>query len=288
MRRSNINAGVAQDADSAVLIFSSVLCSIDGSPADEEAARQAAILAGPGGKLEFLATTREWGYGANSRVTLGFPHARKALHSARAIARELGVEPHLRTVEAGSRVEALMAATNGHGLVVVGDDGATRAQGIFHGATSSTLVHRSEGPVLIARRPPQGTRFPNPVLLADDGSQSAREAARIATRLAARDGSTIELISPRDIDRDRASVLATDAAAIYIAGGAEPVRVRETGRVADAIVSAAARQRVSLVVIGSRGLQGLPALASVSERVATRAPCSVLVAKQTAESSVAT
>lgn len=35
----------------------------------------------------------------------------------------------------------------------------------------------------------------------------------------------------------------------------------------------------SLIVLGSRGLHGIRALGSVSERVAHRAPCSVLVVR---------
>jgi nucleotide-binding universal stress UspA family protein len=41
----------------------------------------------------------------------------------------------------------------------------------------------------------------------------------------------------------------------------------------------AAELRAGLVVMGSRGLGGVKALGSVSERVAQRAPCSVLVVR---------
>jgi nucleotide-binding universal stress UspA family protein len=43
------------------------------------------------------------------------------------------------------------------------------------------------------------------------------------------------------------------------------------------IVETAAREDASLVVIGSRRLEGVRALGSVSERVVHDAPCSVLV-----------
>jgi nucleotide-binding universal stress UspA family protein len=42
----------------------------------------------------------------------------------------------------------------------------------------------------------------------------------------------------------------------------------------------AAADNADLVVLGSRGLHGLPALGSVSERVAHRATCSVLVVRE--------
>jgi nucleotide-binding universal stress UspA family protein len=48
-------------------------------------------------------------------------------------------------------------------------------------------------------------------------------------------------------------------------------------------VKTAANERVTLVAVGSRGLTGVRALGSVSERVAHQAPCSVLVARASGE-----
>jgi nucleotide-binding universal stress UspA family protein len=59
----------------------------------------------------------------------------------------------------------------------------------------------------------------------------------------------------------------------------EPTVIRAPGHPADVILDTAAREGVSLVVLGSRGLSGVRALGSVSERVAHRARCSVLVAR---------
>jgi nucleotide-binding universal stress UspA family protein len=44
----------------------------------------------------------------------------------------------------------------------------------------------------------------------------------------------------------------------------------------------AAARDADLVIVGSRGLRGLRALGSVSERLGHRAPCSVLVVKPSA------
>ena len=67
--------------------------------------------------------------------------------------------------------------------------------------------------------------------------------------------------------------------------GIDPARVRSRApfaevvdeRPVDALVAAAAD--ADLLVVGSRGLHGLRALGSVSERVAHRAGCSVLVVR---------
>ena len=47
----------------------------------------------------------------------------------------------------------------------------------------------------------------------------------------------------------------------------------------EAIVQAAEREHASLIITGSRGLAGIAALKSVSERIAHTAPCSVLVVR---------
>ena len=61
--------------------------------------------------------------------------------------------------------------------------------------------------------------------------------------------------------------------------GNEPwIEVRQ-GSTAHEIERFAFACRASLVVVGSRGLGGVRALGSVSERVAHRAPCSVLIVR---------
>jgi nucleotide-binding universal stress UspA family protein len=50
--------------------------------------------------------------------------------------------------------------------------------------------------------------------------------------------------------------------------GSEPIVLRASGHADERILEAAARKSVSLVAVGSRGLTGVRALGSVSERVA--------------------
>jgi nucleotide-binding universal stress UspA family protein len=70
-----------------------------------------------------------------------------------------------------------------------------------------------------------------------------------------------------------------EAAELRRMTGAEPVPLTETGPAHERIVAAARSQRASLVVLGSRGLRGIRALGSVSERVVHEAQCSVLIAR---------
>ena len=75
--------------------------------------------------------------------------------------------------------------------------------------------------------------------------------------------------------------IAVDAVDLTAALGREPTVLRASGRADERILDAAASERVALVSVGSRGLSGARAMGSVSERVAHRAPCSVLVARPT-------
>ena len=59
-----------------------------------------------------------------------------------------------------------------------------------------------------------------------------------------------------------------------------PALIRESGHAADRILTVADGKAVSLITLGSRGLTGVRALGSVSERVAHHAHCSVLVARR--------
>jgi nucleotide-binding universal stress UspA family protein len=71
--------------------------------------------------------------------------------------------------------------------------------------------------------------------------------------------------------------LAEEAAAVLAATGSEPVILDEYGSPHRAVAAAAAELGTTLVVCGSRGLHGIAALRSTSERIAHAAPCSVLV-----------
>lgn len=99
-----------------------------------------------------------------------------------------------------------------------------------------------------------------------DGSQQSLQAAETATALAERFGANLRSLA---------------------AEGGQPLDI-EGLRAIDELewdhrqaVSAlvAASKKADLVIVGGRGLSGVRALASVSERVAHRAQCSVLVVR---------
>ena len=120
--------------------------------------------------------------------------------------------------------------------------------------------------MLLAR--PRGGELwkPRRILVGIDGSEQSLVALATADELAERLGSAVTVLAatggkPMEPDRDWAERVGT-----WTPGS--PV-----GALLDQSIHA------DLVVVGSRGLHGLSALGSVSERVAHRASCSVLVVR---------
>jgi len=259
--------------------FASIICGVDGSRPSLEAARQAALLAGDGATLAYVAVSWEQGVGATAVATLSHRHAHDCLHRVRDEARELGVEPSLVDDSAENPARRLPELAAGQDLLVVGISGHSRAGGIMVGSVASAALHRSPIPVLVARRSPEDVEFPARIALATDGTPTSDAAAELTARLAARHGASVAIVGAREGEAPFRHGLAEHAAQIRAATGAEPVDLLPSGLPHSAVATAARDFGASLVVTGSRGLTGVAAVRSVSERIAHAAPCSVLVVR---------
>jgi nucleotide-binding universal stress UspA family protein len=145
------------------------------------------------------------------------------------------------------------------------------------GSTATQVAHRAECPLLVARRTIDGNEFPQSLLLATDGSPGSWAAARIATRLSQAYGSELRLIYvPDGTHPEHYREFFKHQTEIEEATGSSPTMVENPGHVAERIDEAARAAQSSLIVIGRRGVAGLKALGSVSERVVHRSSCSVL------------
>lgn len=256
--------------------FTRIVCGIDGSRSAHEAARQAAALVAPGGVLEFIAVADEWGAGLRAAAVLSKTRAKRALDE---IARELrgcGAHVETRTVYGRPPYEVLLRESSDSDLLVVARHSRSRFGGIAMGSTAGNLAHRAHVPVLIAVPPPHGVPFPERILVAADGPGHPERAVRLAGLIASATDAAITLVRLDWAPRARRREL-TAAVAELGRLGAEAVEIVTGGLPARKIPELAARERASLVLVGSRGLGGRRALSSVSERVAHEAPCSVLV-----------
>jgi nucleotide-binding universal stress UspA family protein len=129
-------------------------------------------------------------------------------------------------------------------LVAVGSNDVSRAKGILTGSTPTELVHKAPCSVLVARKPFK--EFPSSIVVGVDDSTQGATADAVGHDLAERFGA--------ELDRHE--------------------NVRDP--VSDLVEAAI---EADLLVVGSRGLHGIKALGSVSERVAHEARCSVLVVR---------
>lgn len=259
--------------------FARIVCGINGSRADAETVRQAALLSGSEGRLELVCVLDTRGYGLTEQASIAPARAETAIKHACDCAKEMGVTTRHSIVHGPSPWESLAHVAADADLLVLGSRGGSRAGGIVLGSVATEAVHRAELPVLIAR-PAPGTPFPERILLASDGSEGSQAAADLAVTIARVHGSELTLFTAgEDETAEQRHRLAQQAAQIVLATGREPIVASGAAPAREAIAEHAARERPSLVVVGSSGKAGVRALGSVSEHVAHDVACSVLVAR---------
>jgi nucleotide-binding universal stress UspA family protein len=119
--------------------------------------------------------------------------------------------------------------------------------------------------VLIAR-PARDPDWPGSIVAGVDGSAHSEAAFEVARLVADRFGGTVRAVASTkdDLEEDAARRIA-------------PHLEEDARGAVDVLVDASAA--ADLVLVGSRGLKGFKALGSVSERVANRARCSVIVVR---------
>jgi nucleotide-binding universal stress UspA family protein len=253
------------------MTFERIVCGVDGSPAGFDALRQAATMRVPDGRLlaaivcEVYLAART---GLEAARLMGTLRA-EAKETREAALREVGELPFAdaRIVE-GRPIPSLLAITGREeaSLLVVGTHGGSRAAGILLGSVATAMLHEAPCPVLVARPARDDPWFPRSIVVGVDGSPQSLQAAETATALAERFGADLRLLA---------------------AEGGQPLEIEglrhidelEWDRRQPVSALVAASKKADLVIVGGRGLSGVRALGSVSERVGHRAHCSVLVVR---------
>jgi nucleotide-binding universal stress UspA family protein len=260
--------------------FARVVCGIDSSPESTEALRQASMLAAEGARIVGVSV---WDPAAAAHGSHQSPQlidfVRNRAAAALTAARERVPTLRARLIQGGDVTGVLEAATTERAdLLSVGSHTHSRAAGIALGSVATAAIHRAPCSVLIARRTDRGPRVPDRIIHAGDGSADSRLAATVAARVAGRYGSALTALHVDGGTRSPHEIV-EEAASLIEAVGVEPVVEVQSGTPHRRIVEVAGEIGAALVVLGSRGLSGVRALGSVSERVAHQAPCSVLIVR---------
>jgi nucleotide-binding universal stress UspA family protein len=254
-------------------VFSRVLVGIDGSEESREAARQAAILVD--GELTLLASydvaPAIGGTGAGVPAYLDEDLQRDAATEALERAREdVALASPTGKFVRGRPADALISEVEREQdtLLVVGSHGLGRLAGYVMGSTATEVIHKAPCSVLIARRGSESDEFPNKVVVGVDGSPESAAAYAVARQLSERINAELWPVvahGGKTVDRARIDSI--------VDGRREELPDEPVA----ALLAAAAG--ADLLVVGSRGLHGLRALGSVSERVAHQAHSSVLIVR---------
>ena len=256
-------------------VFARVACGIDGSDASIETVRQIARLAPAGGDVMLFGVANE-----DAAVSIGWPaipiaHATKVPREAimAGIERARQELPEHLSVQTGvvtgppAPLSVVEAKVRNATVVAVGSHGHRRMPGILIGSVATALVHSAPCSVLLTRQSGEDG-FPRSIVVGVDGSAQSREAAGHAAAIAERTGATLRGL----VAMGGAAVDYGEVRSIVIDSGGF-LLTDDTRDPVDAFSDVDA----DLLVLGSRGLRGVHALGSVSERAAHRAGCSVLV-----------
>lgn len=261
-------------------VFETIVCGVDGTPASDEAVRQAAAVADESSRLVLVSVVDEASAAAATApgggVVLPPPTVELENQTLGQTAERLrherpGLDVETAVLEGPVLPTLLQALTDRKAtLAVVGRHGHSRLAGLVLGSAMTKLLHDAPCAVLVAGSAEDGP-FPRSVVVGYDGSEQAALAVRAALEVAHRADVPLDALCAgggKDVDVEalQASVAALAPGVTLTVEGKDPV---------DALVSAGA----DLVVVGNRGLHGMKSLGSVSERVAHKADCSVLVVR---------
>jgi nucleotide-binding universal stress UspA family protein len=284
-------------------MFDRIVVPVDGSAASERALQYALVLAAPDeAAIEALFVLD------SSDVPGGFddaaPQSRveSALRASAGAAFETvdrvcaGTEvPVSTTVAVGHPADSVLDAVTGAPgeLVVMGVHDRGRLARFLRHSVAETVARHSPVPVLTVRATAgQGDPAIRRILLATDGSESAREARTYALALAAAHDATVQGLyvidarfgpsGPlRSLLNREAERVARDVRAAGARAGVDVVPATVTGTPVAEIVAVASDRHADLIVIGTHGRAGIDrfVMGSVATGVLRTAPQPVLTVR---------
>jgi nucleotide-binding universal stress UspA family protein len=270
---------------SAQPVFAGILCAIDTREGGFTAVEQAAALAGPCGHLTLLEVTSYRSEGERRSPAIGPMEASRVLDRASGIAQEAGVPFSMEVDPASPPQRVILDWSADYDLLALGAPAASWLRGLFVASVGDAALGSLVTPLLVARPAPAGRRFADRILVASDCLEGSDELVELAGELARPHGASVTLLHAtghephvrRDGVEEKARRLQEQSRNLKRSVGEASELRTERGRAHDVIVETAQSLGASLVLMGTRRLDGLRAVGSVSRRVAHEAHCSVLL-----------
>src|SRR5271165_1470917 len=258
--------------------FTNILCAVDGKRGGFVAVEQAAALAGPEGHLTLLLVTSFRSAGDQRPPAIGPGQANRVIERATSIAEQAGVPATVEVDPATPPAGVILDWSARHDLLALGAPATSMLSGMFIAGVADTALGSFSTPLLIARPTPGEHDFAHRILVASDGREGSDALVELGRRLAGARGAEMMLLHASGHEsRERQERVAEQERGLQQSSSASSeVRV-ERGSAHEVIVATAESTGASLVVMGSRRLDGLRAMGSVSRRVVHEAPCSVLL-----------
>jgi nucleotide-binding universal stress UspA family protein len=190
------------------------------------------------------------------------------------------VRAEVRVDERAPVAKVLLERAKEHRLLALGAPAMSRHAHLLIGGVATQAAHVLPASLLVARRPPAKAAFGERIIVANDALDGSDALLSFAIRLARlRKATLVMLHAARAESGFHPTRIARQSERLGQALGARSRTYVVPGRAKKVIVETAVREDASLIVMGSRGVGGLRALGSVSERVVHEAPCSVLVVR---------
>lgn len=195
---------------------------------------------------------------------------------------------------------ALLEASSGSSLLVVGSHGYGGIAGLVMGSVSQACLHKSTIPVAVIRRSDEGRAgrevTPGKVVVGVDGSDTARRALEWGIdRARASDGwvevvhswmlpaaygyPTLDVPDLSTYEESARSLVADLIESVDASGLSQPVESVVTGGTSAAGLLTERSEDAELLVVGSRGIGGFSGMVigSVAHHLAHHAPCPLVV-----------
>lgn len=258
-------------------VFSNPLCAIDGHPGSYRAVSAAAEMAGEGGRVTVLAVTSFRRGGEHRSPRMGPLEVKGILDRAYEIGAAHRVEVRAEVDPASPPAQVILEWARNHDLLALGAPTTGWFEGMFTPSATVAALHSLPCPLLTTAGDTPEDAAPH-ILCATDGRPGSDELVALAAGIARDRDARLTLVHALHHGEEDAPERVADQVRMLEEerGLACELHVCE-GQPASVVLDSARTLSPSLVVLGTRELEGLRTLGSQSRRVVHAASTPILL-----------